>query len=162
MRPIDLVHGELTCHFQQKHGITVADFLERMLLDANNGIFSDSSDMPENLKLYAKDINFLAISYSSGCFQICSRRTMRKILQSKFAMSPNLAPYVNYESCEQWQEYVEGSFQVTQDCSYHFSYYSNSRTNFCILCHLKTFLHSTTSQPRLNHCMLLHAHKPEN
>ena len=36
---------------------------------------------------------------------------------------------------------------------------ATAERTFSTLCRLKTFLHSTMSQPRLNHVMLLHAHK---
>ena len=155
---LDLVHDELNRRFQQKNGIPVAASIEKLLLEAANGTLSDSCDISEQLKLYAKNVDIphlktefqmlpdLVKTYNENNRVICRVTNVRTLGELMNNVSDSKLLFREVFKLTK----IFFTIPVTT---------ATAERTFSTLRHLKTFLRSALSQPNLNHYMLLHTHK---
>ena len=154
---LDVITAELKRRFQQDRGMPIAALLEKTLLDAAKGSFSV---YPNELQLYHNDVD-----------------NDRLIVQLK--MLPDLVRTYNEQNpATRIKEVTKLSTlcQIMNDVCSSKSLFSEISTllqiahtipvtsataerTFSALRQVKSFLRSTMSQERLNHCMTLHIYK---
>ena len=148
--------------FCQRRGLPIAAKLEKLLIDAANGSFTDGDLSQEIIELYSRDLDKASLSnqlkmlpqlvhtYNAGNPQtpireVTSLRTMCDIMNS-ISVSRTLFNQIDRLL------HIILTVPVTT---------STAERSFSTLRRLKTYLRSTMTQTRLNNLMMLHIHKDQ-
>ena len=157
---LDTVISELSDRFCQRRGLPIAAKLEKLLIDAANGSFTDGDLSQEIIELYSRDLDKASLSnqlkmlpqlvhtYNAGNPQTAIRevtglRTMCDIMNS-ISVSRTLFNQIDRLL------HIILTVPVTT---------STAERSFSTLRRLKTYLRSTMTRTRLNNLMMLHIHK---
>ena len=159
---IDLIREEIQHRFQQTRGMPIAAFLETFLLDSTNGALGDvSADKTrEKLELYSRDVDITRLMIQIQMLPDVLKTYNEKnpvVAVKKVTNLRTLCDIMNEISSA--KSLFSEVFTLLRVVLIIPVTTATAERTFSCLRRLKTYLRSTMSQTRLNHCMLLHVHK---
>ena len=154
---LDVITAELKHRFQQDRGMPIAALLEKTLLDAAKGSFSV---YPTELQLYCNDVNndrlITQLKMLPDLVRTYNEQNPATRIKEITKLS-TLCQIMN-DVCSSKSLFSEISTLLQIANTFPVTSATAERTFFALQ-QIKSFLQSTMSQERLNHCMTLHIYK---
>ena len=155
---LDLLMNELKRPFQQERGIPVAAAIEKVLIDCSNG---EAVSLPQQLEVYKNDLDLTRLRVQLSMLPDLIKTKNQKV-HSSFAIKK----VTNVRTICTFMNEVEASKTMLSEVNRLLQIFltipvttSTAERTFSSLRHLKTFLRSTMTQPRLNNLMIMYVHK---
>ena len=154
---LDTITAELKHRFQQERGMPIAALLEKTLLDAAKGAFSE---YPNELQLYHNDVDIDRL--------ILQLKLLPDLLRTYNEQSPNarIKEIIKLSTLCQIMNNICSSkglfnefFTLIKIAHTIPVILATAECTFSALRKVKSYLRSTMSQERLNNCMILHIYK---
>ena len=156
---LDTVTSELKNRFCQERGMPVAARLEKVLIGAANGTFSDK-DLSGEIQMYSKDLDtthlvtqLQMLPELIRTYNECNPQTViQRVTSLRTLCDVMNTVTVSRSMFNQINKLLRIVLTIPVTTS-------TAERSFSTLRRLKTYLRSTMSQTRLNHLMILHIHK---
>ena len=146
---LDSAKGEVIQRFDQNNFSLIRQ-IEKLLIDASNAVFGE---IPESIrKTYADDINFDKLSVQL--------KMLPDLLQGKFSRVTKLQTLCNVFNEKPISKALLREVHILLKIYLTVPVTTaTAERSFSVLRRVKTYLRSSISQQRLNHCMLLYLFK---